>query len=101
MIVFDPQSFGRGSFLRGLGWRKLGFSGLTEPSGNGECDPHPPPAAELVGTFPPGEGKGMRKPFFSLTPKEKHSFGDEEKLPFPRACLPLGGRWCPLTAGDG
>ncbi|MBP3572196.1 MAG: hypothetical protein J6M42_09585, partial [Clostridia bacterium] len=46
--------------------------------------------AELVGTFPLGEGKGMRKPFFSLKPKEKHSFGDEGKLPFPRACLPLG-----------
>ena len=50
------------------------------------------PPQELVGTFPLGEGKGMRKPLFSLMPKAKHSFGDEGKLPFPRACLPLRGR---------
>ncbi|MBQ7909480.1 MAG: hypothetical protein IJ363_01640, partial [Clostridia bacterium] len=51
---------------------KFGFVGLTEPSGNGECDPHPPPAAELVGNFPLGEGKGMWKPLFLLIPKGKY-----------------------------
>ena len=90
--IEKPPSVMGGGFRFQGGSFKFGFIGLTEPSGNGECDPHPPPAAELVGTFPLGEGKGMWKPFFSLKPKEKHSFGDEGKLPFPRACLPLRGR---------
>ena len=69
-----------------LGNYKLQFIGLTEPSGNGECDPHPPPAAELVGTFPLGEGKGMRKPLFLLIPKGKYR-QFKEKAPIS-SCLP-------------
>ena len=43
-------------------------------------------------SLPLGEGKGMRNPLFSLISNAKHSFGDEGKCPFPRACLPLRGR---------
>ena len=37
---------------------KLGFIGLwSDGRGGNTIHPHPPPAAELVGTFPRGDGK--------------------------------------------
>ncbi len=87
---------GREFFLLGEGF-KFGFIGLTEPSGNGECDPHPPPAAGAGRHLPPREGKGMWKPLFLLIPKEKYRLF-KEKAPIS-SCLPSPqGKVSPASA---
>ena len=51
---------------------------------------HPP--QELVGTFPPGEGKGLMFLVVLKTYKYQYVFWHKQRKNIPRARLPLGGK---------